>query len=54
MKKRSVSKTAKTKASSPKKRTSRSGLYATEHDFIIIAGGGLVVLMLTVFLFILS
>ncbi len=46
-----ASKVTKTKATK-RKSTIGTALYATEHDFIIIAGGGLVVLMLTVFLFI--
>ncbi len=53
MKKRKVAaKSTKAKTSSKSKRTIGTALYATEHDFIIIAGGGLVVLMLTVFLFV--
>jgi hypothetical protein len=53
MKKTKVApKSSKTKAKS--KRTSNTDhahIVAVEHDFIIIAGGGLVVLLLTVFLF---
>ena len=52
MKKTKVKATKPTKSSRTKsKKTSGVALYASEHDFIIIAGGGLVVLMLTVFLF---
>lgn len=51
MKKTKV-KSSKVKSSRTKsKKVSGVALYASEHDFIIIAGGGLVVLMLTVFLF---
>lgn len=52
--KKTVKKTAtkSTKSRTTKRKgTIGTALYATEHDFIIIAGGGLVVLMLTVFLF---
>lgn len=48
MKKRKVTKPTKSKTT-PKKRG--TALYATEHDFLIITGGGLVVLMLTIVLF---
>jgi len=54
MKKRKVaSKTSKSTSSKSKKRTSTGvNVYATEHDFIIIAGGGLVVMLLvTLFMF---
>jgi len=51
MKKSKVStKSTKAKTSRSPKRSTR-GVQATEHDFIIIIGGGLVVLMLTIFLF---
>lgn len=51
--KKTVKKSAKTSKAKTTKRKGaiHTALYATEHDFIIIAGGGLVVLMLTVFLF---
>lgn len=49
--KKTVKKTTKSTKSTAKKSKKLTSLYATEHDFIIIAGGGLVVLMLTVFLF---
>jgi hypothetical protein len=51
--KKTVKKTAKSTKTTVKRKSAKKlhGLYATEHDFIIIAGGGLVVLMLTVFLF---
>ncbi len=53
--KKKVTKNTKSRASSTKGRKGvRNGLYATEHDFIIITGGGLVVLLLTFFLFWLS
>jgi len=54
MKKKKVApRTSKTKISKSKKRTSVGvNVYATEHDFIIIAGGGLVVMLLvTLFMF---
>ena len=49
----------KSKVKAPKAKTKRTkgakgfnnALYATEHDFIIIAGGGVIVMMLTLFLF---
>lgn len=53
MKKRKVTKSTKTK-STPTRKGVSNGLYATEHDFIIIAGGGLVVLMLTLAMFFLT
>ncbi|MBA3724048.1 MAG: hypothetical protein H0W89_04120 [Candidatus Levybacteria bacterium] len=53
MKKTKIKASKVTKARATKRKSSiGTALYATEHDFIIIAGGGLVVLMLTVFLFI--
>lgn len=53
MKKSKVTtKRTKSKVSTTRtKRTSNAGHYVVEHDFIIIVGGGLIVLMLTVFLF---
>jgi hypothetical protein len=44
-------KTAKKTTRSANKGVIGSALYATEHDFLVIAGGGLVVLALTIFLF---
>lgn len=53
MKKTKVApKATKSKTAKKTVRRSNAGVYATEHDFIIIVGGGLVVLMLTVFLFV--
>lgn len=50
-KRKTATKSTKAKSASKKRGGITNGLYATEHDFIIIIGGGLVVVMLTVFLF---
>ncbi len=54
IKRKVARKNTKSKASVSRKKKVSNGLYATEHDFIIIVGGGLVVLLLTVFMLFLT
>lgn len=53
--KKKVTKVSKSKSTVSRKSKSKTYThYATEHDFIIIIGGGLVVLLLTVFMLFLT
>jgi hypothetical protein len=54
MKKKTAPKTTKSRSTTRTKKSPKTAVHATEHDFIIIVGGGLVVLLLTAFMLFLT